>query len=163
MLLLLLFLPCLQLSPSLPPWWAELAGRKLPCGPVLANSKGGTLFPRAVSSREKIRHNCSFGACNQENQDTEATAFVFLFISRLWVCLVLHREQGLETRVSGSCCFLPWILAGALGQSWQGAGAGPVLLTGDSRWQQEIQVPWLRVQHPGLRVLASTELETVKS
>ncbi|KAI1240436.1 hypothetical protein IHE44_0008859 [Lamprotornis superbus] len=39
-----------------------------------------------------------------------------------------------------------------------GSRAGPVLLTGDSRWQQEIQVPWLRVQHWELRVLASAEL-----
>lgn len=60
----------------------------------LANRKGGPLFPRVVSSREKIRHNCIFGTCNQESQDTEATAFVFVVICRLWVCLGLHGEQG---------------------------------------------------------------------
>lgn len=80
----------------------------------LANRKGGPLFPRVVSSREKIRHNCIFGTCNQESQDTEATAFVFVVICRLWVCLGLHGEQGLGNRVSESC-FLPWIQAGVWG------------------------------------------------
>lgn len=116
-----------------------------------------------MSSSEKIRHNCNFGACNQENQDTEVTTFVFLFISGLWVSLVLHREQGLENRGSGSCCFLAWIQAGGSGAELAGSRAEPALLAGDSRWQQKIQVPWLRVQRRGLRVLASAELGTVNS
>lgn len=93
LLLLLLFLPCLQLLPSLPACdgLSDQGGRS-PVG--LANRKGGPLFPRVVSSREKIRHNCIFGTCNQESQDTEATAFVFVVICRLWVCLGLHGEQG---------------------------------------------------------------------
>lgn len=72
------------------------------------------LCPPGGKSGTAVVSECS---CNQENQDTETICFVFLFISGLWVCLVLPREWRLGDRVSGSCCFLPGSRRGLWGRA----------------------------------------------
>lgn len=62
---------------------------------------------------------------------------------------MLHRGQGL----GGGQWVLPFSpqlrAGGSLGSAGRESGAGAALLAGDSRWQQEIQVPLLRVRRQG--------------
>lgn len=57
----------------------------------------------------------------------------------------------------GPAVFFPQLRAGgSLGSAGRESGAGAALLAGDSRWQQEIQVPSLRVRRQGPGELPSS-------
>jgi len=118
---------------------------------------------RLPPARQKMGDNLisfTFGACDQQKWDAEATTFVSPLASlggqtRLRVCWVLCRGQGLGAAMGPAVPCHGSGLGALWGRAGGGCCGGPALLAGDSRWQQEIGVPSLWVGRQGPCVSAS--------